>query len=67
LDASRCAELFFSVLLEMELCAEHSWVRFKQRAVITFLTEEGVAPIEIHRRMQLVYGDCCVDVIIARR
>ena len=39
-----------------------SVVRFKQRAVIEFLTAEKVPPIEIHRRMQAVYGDQCVDV-----
>ena len=42
-------------------------VRFKQRAVIEFLTADKVPPIEIHRRMQAVYGDQCVDVRIVRR
>ena len=41
---------------------EFSDVRFKQRAVIEFLTAGKVPPIEIHRRMQAVYGDKCVDV-----
>jgi len=41
---------------------EFSDVLFKQRAVIEFLTAEKVPPIEIHRRMQAVYGDKCVDV-----
>jgi hypothetical protein len=41
---------------------EFSDVRFKQRAVFEFLTAEKVPPIEIHRRMQAVYGDLCVDV-----
>ena len=36
-------------------------VRSKQRAVVEFLTVEKVPPIEIHRRMQAVYGDQCVD------
>jgi len=49
---------------EME---EFSDVRFKQRAVIKFLTAEKVPPIEIHRRMQAVYGDHCVDVSAVRR
>ena len=40
---------------------EFSDVRFKQRAVIEFLTAEKVPPIEIHRRMQAVYGDQCVN------
>ena len=41
---------------------EFSDVRFKQRAVIEFLTAEKVPPIEVRRRMQAVYGDQCVDV-----
>jgi len=41
---------------------EFSDVRFKQRAVIEFLTAEKVPPMEIHRRMQAAYGDQCVDV-----
>jgi transposase-like protein len=39
----------------------------KQRAVIAFLTAEKVPPIEIHRRMQAVCGDHCVDVSTVRR
>jgi len=50
--------------IEME---EFSDVRFKQRAVIEFLTTEKVPPIEIHRRLQAVYGDRCVDVCTVRR
>ena len=46
---------------------EFSDVRFKQHAVIEFLTAEKVPPIEIHRRMQAVYGDRCVDVSTVRR
>ena len=46
---------------------EFSDVRFKQRAVIEFLTAEKVPPIEIHRRMQAVYSDQCVDVSTVRR
>jgi hypothetical protein len=42
-------------------------IRFKQRAVIEFFTAEDVSPIEIHRRMQAVYGDQCVDVGTVRR
>ena len=42
-------------------------VRFRQRAVIGFLTAGKVPPIEIHRRMQAVYGDQCVDVSTVRR
>ena len=46
---------------------EFSDVRFKQRDVIEFLTAEKVPPIEIHRRMQAVCGDQCVDVSKVRR
>ena len=46
---------------------EFSDVRFKQRAVIEFLTVEKAPPIEIHTRMQTVYGDQCVDVNTVRR
>jgi len=49
--------------IEME---KYSDVRFKQRAVIEFLTTEKVSSIEIHRRMQAVYGDRCVDVSTVR-
>ena len=43
----------------MEACED---VQFKQRAVIGFLTAEKISPVYIHRRMQAVYGDKCVDV-----
>jgi len=46
---------------------EFSDIRFKQRAVIEYLTAEKVPPIEIHRRMQAVYGDQCVEVSTVRR
>ena len=46
---------------------EFSDVRVKQRAVIELLTAGKVPPIEIHRRMQAVYGDQCVDVSTVRR
>ena len=46
---------------------EFSDVRFKQLVLIEFLTAENVPPIEIHRRMQAVYGDQCVDVSTVRR
>jgi hypothetical protein len=45
---------------------EFSDVRFQQRAVIKFLTAEKVPPVEIHRRMQAVYGDQCADVSAVR-
>ena len=50
--------------IEMEESAD---VRFKQRAVIEYLTAEKVPPIEIHRRMQAVYGDQCVDASTVKR
>jgi len=46
---------------------EFSDVRFKQRAVTEFLTAEKVPPTEIHRRMQAVYCDHCVDMSTVRR
>jgi len=46
---------------------EFSGIHFKQRAVFEFLTAEKVPPIEIHRQMQAVYGDRCVDVSTVRR
>jgi len=42
-------------------------VWFKQRAVFEFLTAKKVPPIEIHRQMQDIYGDHCVDVSTVRR
>jgi hypothetical protein len=46
---------------------EFSGVRFKPRALIVFLTADKVPAIEIHRRMQAVYGDQCADVSTVRR
>ena len=45
---------------------EFSDVRFKQHAVIEFLTAEKVPPIEIHRWMQAIYGDHYVHMITVR-
>ena len=43
---------------------EFSDVRFKQRAVIEFLTAEKVPPTEIHRRMQaLTKKDMCKQIV----
>ena len=50
--------------IEME---EFSDVRFKQRVVIKLLIAEKFPPVEIHRRMQAVYGDQCVEVSTVRR
>jgi len=46
---------------------EFSDVRFKQGEVIELLTAEKVLAVEIHRRMQAVCGDRCVDVSAVRR
>ena len=48
--------------VEMEGC---EGVRFKC-AIIKFLTEEKIPPIDIHHHMQKVYGAKCVDVSIVR-
>jgi transposase len=37
-------------------------VRFKQRAVIEFLTAEKMSPVDIHLRMHATFGDKYVDV-----
>jgi len=37
-----------------------------QCAVIEFLNAEKVPPIEIHRGMQAIYGDQCIDVSTVR-
>jgi len=37
-------------------------MRFKQRAVIEFLTAEKIPPNNIHHHTQAVYGDKHVDV-----
>jgi len=34
----------------------------EQRSVIRFLSNEGVKPIEIHRRMKVQYGDACLSL-----
>jgi len=47
-------------------CGSFSDVRFKQRAVIGFLTAEEAPPIEIQRRVQAVYGDQCDGVSTVR-
>jgi len=48
-----------SVPVEMEACED---VQFKQRSIIEFLTTAKICTVNIHRRMQAVYGDKCVDV-----
>jgi len=34
----------------------------EQRSVIRFLSSEGVSTIEIHRRMNVQYGDACLSL-----
>jgi hypothetical protein len=46
---------------------EFSDFRFKQRPVIEFITVDKVPPVEIHRRMQAVYGYQRVDMSTTRR
>jgi histone-lysine N-methyltransferase SETMAR len=47
--------------------ADMSKSRFKERAVIEFLTAEGEVPIVIHRRLTNVYGEDTVSVHTVRR
>jgi hypothetical protein len=37
-------------------------IKEKQRSVISFLSSELVKPIEIHRRMEVQYGDACLSL-----
>jgi len=37
-------------------------VRFKHDAAIECLTAEKISAVDIHRRVQTVYGDKCVDL-----
>jgi len=37
-------------------------VRFKQRAIIKFLVAENVKPVDVHRRLLVVYGNETLDV-----
>jgi hypothetical protein len=34
----------------------------EERSVIRFLSSEGVKPIEIHRQMNVQYGDACLSL-----
>ena len=34
----------------------------KNSVVIRFLSNEGVKPVEIHRRMKVQYGDACLSL-----
>jgi hypothetical protein len=46
---------------------EFSDVQLQQHVVIVLKKKKKVPPIEIHIRMQAVYGDQCVDVSTVRR
>jgi len=37
-------------------------IKEEQRSVIRFLSSEGVKSIEIHRRMEVQYGDACLSL-----
>ena len=37
-------------------------IKEEQRSVIRFLRSEGVKPIEIHRQMEVQYGDACLSL-----
>jgi hypothetical protein len=52
-----------SMPVKMEGC-EFVW--FKHCTVTEFLTMEKIPPINIHCRMQAVYGDKCDDVSTVR-
>ena len=55
-----------AIVRELAACTEHSSVRMKQRAVTELLMAEGVSPIEVNCRMQVVYGDDCPWNIITK-
>src|SRR5258705_2937732 len=42
-------------------------VRARRRAVIEFLCAEGETPVNMHKRMEKVYGASCVDISTVRR
>jgi len=50
----------------MESCYGGMSTRLKQRAVIEFLSAENVTPDEIHRRLQVVYGENAVNSTVNR-
>jgi len=37
-------------------------IKKEQCSVVRFLSSEGVKPIEIHRRMEVQYGDACLSL-----
>ena len=39
-----------------------TYVKEEQRLSSVFLSSEGVKPIEIHRRMNVQYGDACLSL-----
>lgn len=55
-----------AIISQMEVCSEYSSVHFKPHTVIDICDYHGVPPVEIHLRMQVVYGDNCDDVSSVR-
>lgn len=51
----------------MVTCNNIMSVLLKQRVVIELLTAEGESPIDMHRRIMVVYRDDCVDISMVRR
>ena len=39
-----------------------TFTKEEQRSVIRFLRSKGVKPIEIHRRIEVQYGDACLSL-----
>ena len=39
-----------------------TYTKEEQHSVIRFLRSEGVKPIDIHRRMEVQYGDACLSL-----
>jgi hypothetical protein len=55
------------VRFNMESCYGGMSTRLKQRAVTEFLSAENVTPAEIHRCLQVVYGEDTVNRITVNR
>lgn len=51
-----------AIISQMEVCNENLSVCFKQRTVVEISACQGVPPVKIDLRMQVVYGDDCDDV-----
>ena len=53
--------------VNMELCYGGMSTRLKQCAVTEYLSAENVTPAEIHRRLQVVYGENTVNITTVNR